>query len=74
MQTKKSISKSSKTASQSVDFDFELPIEPGFLSLPPDGTWEAGYKLSLMGLEMIKNRPEIWEERRQRRCDVEFKL
>jgi hypothetical protein len=51
-----------------------LPIEPDFLSLPPNGTWEDGYKLSLMGLEMIKDRPEIWEERNRRRCDVEFKL
>jgi len=27
-----------------------------------------------MGLEMIKDRPEIWEERKRRRCDVEFKM
>lgn len=74
METKKYISKSSKPASQALDFDFELPIEPDFLSLPPGGTWETGYKLSLMGLEMIKDRPWIWAERNQRRCDVEFKM
>ena len=67
------MSKSSNPA-RPVDFDFELPIEPGFDSLPPKGTWEDGYKLSLMGLEMIKDRPEIWEERKRRRCDVEFKM
>jgi len=67
------MSKSSNPA-RPLDFDFELPIEPGFDSLPPKGTWETGYKLSLMGLEMIKDRPEIWEERKRRRCDVEFKM
>jgi hypothetical protein len=64
----------SSEPSRRLDFDFELPIEPEFISLPPKGTWEAGYKLSLMGLEMIKDRPQIWEERERRRCDVEFKL
>ena len=52
------MSKSSNPA-RPLDFDFELPIEPGFDSLPPKGTWEDGYKLSLMGLEMIKDRLDI---------------
>jgi hypothetical protein len=68
------MSKSSK-ASQPLDFDFELPVpDPGFNPDPPKGTWEDGYNLSLMGLEMIKDRPEIWAERERRRCDVEFKM
>jgi hypothetical protein len=58
-----------------VDLDFELPVpDPGFEPFPPKASWEAGYKLSLMALEMIKDRPEIWEERERRRCDVEFKM
>ena len=67
------MSESSKP-SRPVDLDFELPVEPGFDSLPPKGTWEDGYKLSLMALEMIKDRPWIWEERMQERCYVEFKM
>lgn len=58
-----------------VDLDLEFPVpDPGFNPDPPRASWEAGYKLSLMGLEMIKDRPEIWEERKRRRCYVEFKL
>ncbi len=53
---------------------FEFPVEPGFRSLPPKGTWEAGYRLSLRGLEAIKDRPWIWEEREGRRCYEEFKM
>ena len=53
---------------------FEFPIEPEFRSFPPYGTWEAGYRLSLIGLEAIKNRPGIWEEREKQRCYEEFKM
>lgn len=68
------MSESSKP-SPVLDFDFELPIpDPGFNPDPPKASWEAGYKLSLMGLEMIKDRPEIWEQRNQCRCYVEFKM
>ena len=67
------MSESSKP-SRPVDFDFELPVEPGFESLPPKASWEAGYTLSLMGLEMIKDRPGVWEERRKARCYEEFKM
>lgn len=56
------------------NYDFDLPIEPGYRELPPKGSWEAGYRLSLAALEMIKDRPHIWEERERRRCDVEFVL
>lgn len=65
----------SSEQSRQVDLDLEFPIpDPGFNPDPPRGTWEDGYKLSLMGLEMIKDRPEIWEERNKRRCYVEFKM
>lgn len=57
-----------------VDLDLELPVDPEFRSFPPKGTWEAGYRLSLMGLAMVKDRPWIWEEREQRRCYEEFKM
>jgi hypothetical protein len=67
------MSESSK-ASRPVDLDFELPVEPGYNSLPPKGTWEDGYRLSLAGLEMVKDRPWIWEEREKWRCHVEFKM
>jgi hypothetical protein len=56
------------------EYDFELPIAPEYNERPPKGTWEDGYRLSLMGLEMIKHRPEIFEQRAQRMCDVEFIL
>jgi len=56
------------------NFDFELPVEPGYRERPPKGSWEAGYYLSLMALEMVKNRPEIFEERDRRMCSVEFKM
>ena len=57
-----------------VDLDFELPAEPGFVSLPPKASWEAGYKLSLMALEMIKDKPWVWEQRERERCYEEFKM
>jgi len=56
------------------DGGFEFPIEPEFRSFPPAGTWEAGYRLSLMGLEAIKGRPGIWEERESQRCYEEFRM
>src|SRR4051812_12886678 len=48
------------------DYGFELPIEPNYRERPPQGSWEAGYRLSLMALEMVKNRPEIFDQRDQR--------
>lgn len=56
------------------DYDFRLPVEPGFRDLSPKGTWEAGYRLSLAALESVKRRPEIFTHRDQCMCDVEFKM
>ena len=56
------------------DSGFELPIEPGYRERPPQGSWEAGYRLSLLALEMVKNRPEIFEQRDERMCPVEFRM
>jgi hypothetical protein len=55
------------------DFQFELPVEPGYRERPPKGSWEAGYRLSLAALELVKNRPEVFAERDRQMCDVEFK-
>lgn len=57
----------------SPDYGFDLPVEPGYRERPPKGTWEAGYRLSLAALESVKRRPEIFVQRDQRMCDVEFK-
>ena len=56
------------------DYGFVLPVEPGYRELPPSGTWEAGYRLSLAALELVKDRPEIFVHRARCMCDVEFKL
>ena len=55
-----------------LDLSFQLPVEPGYRELPPKGSWEAGYELSLLALEFVKDRPEIWEQRRARVVNVEF--
>ena len=55
-------------------FELDLPAAPDWFSVPPKGTWEDGYRLSFAALEMIKDRPEIFEQREQRRCRVEFVL
>ncbi|MEW6302053.1 MAG: hypothetical protein AB1705_01185 [Verrucomicrobiota bacterium] len=55
-------------------YALELPILPEEASAPPKGTWEDGYRLSLIALESVKNRPEIFEERAKRMCAVEFKM
>ncbi|MBN9691632.1 MAG: hypothetical protein J0M24_15445 [Verrucomicrobia bacterium] len=49
-----------------------LPVDPGFRSLPPSGSWEDGYRLSLAALELVKDRPEVFLARSQRMVDVEF--
>ena len=54
------------------DYQFELPVEPGYRERPPAGSWEAGYRLSLAALELVKNRPEVFAERARQMCDVEF--
>jgi hypothetical protein len=55
-----------------LDLGFELPVEPGYRELPPRGSWEAGYELSLLALAAVKDRPEIWAQRAARMVDVEF--
>jgi hypothetical protein len=56
------------------DYRFELPIEPDYRERPPAGSWEAGYRLSLLALEMVKNRPEVFAQRDERMCPVEFRM
>lgn len=56
-----------------LDLEFELPVEPGYRERPPKGSWEAGYRLSLAALELVKNRPEVFAARDRQMCDVEFK-
>ena len=53
-------------------YALDLPAAPDWFSAPPKGTWEDGYRLSLAALEMVQDRPEIFAQREQRRCGVEF--
>ncbi|MBI3878314.1 MAG: hypothetical protein HY300_20520 [Verrucomicrobia bacterium] len=55
------------------DYGFVLPVEPGYRERPPKGSWEAGYRLSLAGLELVKDRPELFIQRDLLMCNVEFK-
>lgn len=55
-------------------FQFELPVAPDYPSRAPRGSWEDGYRLSLMALEQVKDRPEIFARREDRRCFREFIL
>ena len=55
-------------------YDLDFPVDPAFSSRPPKGTWEDGYRLSVLALEQVKNRPEIFEQRNRRMCSVEFQL
>ena len=55
------------------DYQFDLPVDPGYRERPPKGSWEAGYRLSLAALELVKHRPEVFAERDRQMCDVEFK-
>ena len=55
------------------DYQFDLPVVPGYRERPPKGSWEAGYRLSLAALELVKNRPEVFAERDRQMCNVEFK-
>jgi hypothetical protein len=65
---------SSSLNEPSTEYRFDLPVEPNYRERPPEGSWEAGYRLSLMALEMVKDRPEIFEERDRRMCSVEFRM
>ena len=53
-------------------YGLDLPIAPAWFSEPPKGTMEDGIRLSIVLLDSIKNRPEIFEERARQRVDVEF--
>ena len=55
-------------------YRLDLPVAPAWFSTPPRGTIEDGIKLSLGALDQIKCRPEIFDQRDQRRCHVEFKM
>jgi len=59
---------------RSAEHQFELPVESGYREQAPEGSWEAGYRLSLEALKMVKDRPEIFKKRDQRMCGVEFIL
>ncbi len=56
------------------EYRYELPVEPGHRDLPPKGDINAGIRLSLLALEQVRNRPEIFAARDAQRCDVEFIL
>jgi hypothetical protein len=55
-------------------YELDLPVAPDYHEQPPQGSWEAGYALSLRALELVQHRPEIFEQRNQRMCAVEFVL
>lgn len=57
-----------------LDLAFELPVQPGYRELPPKGSWEDGYRLSLLALASLNDDSPVWEQRRIRRVDVEFVL
>lgn len=57
---------------QPAPYVLDLPIAPAWFSEPPRGTMDDGIQLSLAALEMVKNRPEIFEERARQMVDVEF--
>jgi hypothetical protein len=64
---------SEPTPSVNPDCELSAPA-PTYGPLPSSASWEAGYKMSLIALEKLKDQPEFWEERRKDRCYVEFKL
>jgi len=55
-------------------YDLEFPVDPEFPSDPPKGSWADGYRLSLLALRQVKDRPEIFQERSRRMCWAEFEL
>ena len=55
-------------------YALELPVAPAWFSEPPEGSMEDGIHLSLLALEQVRNRPEIFAQRDQQMCDVEFTL
>jgi hypothetical protein len=55
-------------------YALELPINRDMPSDPPKGTWEDGWRLSELAIEAVRHRPEIFDQRDQRMCTVEFRL
>ena len=55
-------------------YGLDLPIAPAWFSGPPQGSMEDGFHLSLLAIEQIKDRPEVFADRDRRMCDVEFTL
>jgi hypothetical protein len=54
-------------------FGLDLPAAPAWFSEPPTGSLDDGIRLSLLALEQLQDRPEVFVQREQRRCEVEFK-
>lgn len=67
-------SKADSLNEKAPDYDLDLPVAPGFRNRPPKGTWEDGYRLSLLALEAVSGRPAIFEHRSRLMCPVEFVL
>ena len=55
-------------------YGLDLPVAPAWFSDPPKGSMEDGIRLSLLALEQVKNRSDVFAQRDQHMCDVEFKL
>ena len=55
-------------------YELDLPIDPAMPADPPKGTWEDGYRLSLLAFEAVRNRPEIFAQRDARMCFAEFRM
>ncbi len=55
-------------------YALSLPVDATLPSTPPKGCWEDGYRLSLLALEAVRDRPEVFVERDRRACLKEFKL
>ena len=55
-------------------YKFDLPADPDFPADAPKGSWDDGYRLSLMALTAVNNRPEVFAQRDRCRCVVEFKF
>lgn len=56
------------------DYQFELPVQPGYRERPPRGSVDDGIALSLVALAQAADRPEIFVQREARRCRVEFQM
>lgn len=52
----------------------DLPVAPAWFSEPPRGSLDDGVRLSLLALEQIEGRSEVFQAREQHRCNVEFTL